>query len=204
MSQHTYLADALPGSVSVTVGSGGAGGTGYNSDTGAGVSGGSSYFGTNGVKAGGGEAASHSYDYCYGGAGGYGMALGGSGAYGQSVLTTPQNLYGNSGYNSYGAAGGGGGGNIYYNAYTTRGEPGSAASNPTGIAYAVTNAFMPGAGGYGGHTVASGNTNSVEAGNIYGGGGGGGSADLTPGANNYYYGAAGAGGIVVVITWFSA
>jgi hypothetical protein len=206
MSHYTYDASDLGSTVTVTVGTGGTGGTDIFSNTGNAVNGGFSSFGS-GVEANGGLGANRvASSGGYPGAGGAGMFTGGSG--GGSLSNYRPGSYipyasssGSSGSNSYGGAGGGGGGGLgAFGSGNFGGNGGSAASHsinnpdssPTGMA-------VPASGGDGG----SPNTAFTPiAGNAYGGGGGGGALDTsTP---FFFYGASGASGIVVVITWYSA
>lgn len=205
MSCYTYDASDLGSTVTVEVGSGGIGGTGYNSIYAYGLTGGTSYFGS-GVKAGGGGGAYHSA-YAYPGSGGKGMFPGGDGGTSASTVdsgTGMSNQPGGDGGDSYGGAGGGGGGTIYYGSGfsgSVGGDGGSALSHSVPVNYASpTFMAVPASGGVG-QTLNSTTNSGPSVGNTYGGGGGGGANN---GNSYFYYGVDGASGIVIVVTWYSA
>lgn len=224
-----FLAQDLPGTVAVTVGTGGAqvlGGTTAGSNGTSGNSGLGSSFGALATAVGGlGGVAGG-----LGGAGGGGVALasggiaepgfnavGGAGGNGTTASVTGNGLNNIGVTRNFPGSGGGGGGVSAANAEQigAQGGYGSASTaliaggtgggvHTSGSAASASPAHRGGGGGGGGGGSA---TNTVQggsgaAGSNYGAGGGGGGAATSGSTATGGVGGAGAGGIVVVITTF--
>ncbi len=218
-----FLVSALPGTQSVTVGTGGAGGTAITADTtngNPGTNGNDSLFGTvgganindvwilarGGLAGGGGTTTAGTA-----GAGAAGAQPGSSGGAGGTNAPSQGNPNavsaadgavmsrggggggGGGGVTSGNAVGGGGGGGADWR------EVNAAGGNPGAAGWATaTGSFYSGGGGGGGNGNGGAGRNGGKGG-YYGGGGGGGGGSLN--GNNSGAGGAGADGVVVVVCW---
>ena len=181
---------ALPSTVAVTVGAGGAGASTNNS---AGTTGGNSTFGTYAIALGGAGGVAGGGTRA-GGAGGAGLYAGGAGGAGGSTAA------GGPGTASLLAGGGGGGGagTSGTNAVATGGAitlipRAGGAANTVGVSAASGEPTGGSGGGGGASNTAGGN------GGLYGGGGGGGGEGNS--TSNGYPGGTGGSGIVYVVTY---
>jgi len=212
MSQMTFNAADLTGTVAVTVYSGGTGATGQTTNGTAGANGGSGtgstrfgdYIlastgsgGTGGGLAATGTAGSAGVGMSSGGGGGAGSATGAVGANGSTSLGGGGGAGAGGGITTAPAANSGGTGGISNGMPLAAGTAGSAANGGAGTASSVKSAG-PGGGG-GGANAAGAGYNGGNGGN-YGAGGGGGGAAL----NGSTSGAGGNGGdgICIVTTYF--
>lgn len=212
LSFRTIPAAVLSATETVTVGTGGAGGTAItanDTDGNAGTGGGLTTFGTH-VKAfttsggGGGTATAGTA-----GGSGAGQFAGAAGA-----AASGSGGVGGTGPNTSGVGGGGAGGGITSGDSPSAGGAGSLAvsvnrgasagaainTSATPASAPPVGSAEPGSGGGGGGGSIVGVAGSGAAGTIYGAGGGGGGASLN--GNNSGAGGAGAVGCVIVITTF--
>lgn len=214
-----FLASDLTGTVTVTVGAAGSGGTGAASTGGSGglgSSGGATSFGSYVSTAAGTKGLAPSTTGGSGGSNGAGMFIsapggnGGTGAAGSSVSGPPGPLGGQGG------SGGGGvsatptafaGGSVatVFTGYTigsliNGGTAGGGNGNNGASSTSAANSVAPGQGGSGGGGNTTGNGGAGGSGANYGSGGGGGGAALT-GVGSGGNGGAGGAGICVVTAW---
>jgi hypothetical protein len=200
ITELTYRAVALPGSLTVTVGTGGTGGAGVSASTNGnpGTAGGTSSLSASGITyasaAGGNFGAGGTNS---GGAGGAALTtnalwLGGAGGAGGTAAI------GTTASTSQGAPGGGGGGGMSSGGTTYAGGSGATrvgiGAGGDGTGGAGTNVGFYGSGG-GGSTSSSGTSAAGGVGGYGAGGGGSGASTTTTGA-----GGNGGGGLICIIS----
>jgi len=200
ITELTYRAVALPGSLTVTVGTGGTGGAGVSATTN----------GNPGTAGGASSASASGITYAYAAGGNFGAGGTNSGGAGGAALTTNALWLGGAGgtggtaaigttaSTSQGAPGGGGGGGMSSGGTTYAGGSGATrvgiGTGGAGTGGAGSNVGFYGSGG-GGSTSSSGTSAAGGVGGYGAGGGGSGASSTTTGA-----GGNGGGGLICIIS----
>jgi hypothetical protein len=200
ITELTYRAVALPGSLTVTVGTGGTGGAGVSASTN----------GNPGTAGGASSASASGITYAYAAGGNFGAGGTNSGGAGGAALTTNALWLGGAGgaggtaaigttaSTSQGAPGGGGGGGMSSGGTTYAGGSGATrvgiGTGGDGTGGAGSNVGFYGSGG-GGSTSSSGTSAAGGIGGFGAGGGGSGGSSTATGA-----GGNGGGGLICIIS----
>ena len=196
-----YRAVALPGSLTVTVGTGGTGGAGVSATT----------IGNPGTAGGASSASASGITYAYAAGGNFGAGGTNSGGSGGAALNDGTSLWwggaggaggtasiGTTPSNSQGAPGGGGGGGMSSGGTTHAGGSGATrvgiGTGGAGTGGAGSNVGFYGSGG-GGSTASSGTSVAGGVGGYGAGGGGSGGSSTATGA-----GGNGGGGLICIIS----